>query len=160
MIYESRALGPITVMVGIYVTRTSLDLLSSTVALPNPDRLRPTGKYLSSVVSERKLLRNRYGISIFDSYKNLMKRNRNMILCNMCMFGIKVRNALKSVIPDKKAIPIPDLLNCFLFFVCFITKSFLTYSLFSPTPALSTISRPLSSSMCSITPEIATMSEL
>ena len=41
------------------------------------------------------------------------------------------------------------------FFVCFITKSFLTYSLFPPTPALSTISRPLSSSMCSITPETA-----
>ena len=45
----------------------------------------------------------------------------------------------------------PD--NCL--FVCFITKSFLTYSFFSPTPALSTISRPLSSSMCSITPETA-----
>ena len=42
-----------------------------------------------------------------------------------------------------------------LFVVCFITKSFLTYSFFSPTPALSTISRPLSSSMCSITPETA-----
>ena len=40
-------------------------------------------------------------------------------------------------------------------FVCFITKSFLTYSYFPPTPALSTISRPLSSSMCSITPEPA-----
>ena len=39
--------------------------------------------------------------------------------------------------------------------VCFITKSFLTYSFFPPTPALSTISRPLSSSMCSITPETA-----
>ena len=40
-------------------------------------------------------------------------------------------------------------------FVCFITKSFLTYS-FSPlTPALSAVSRPLSSSMCSITPETA-----
>ena len=37
------------------------------------------------------------------------------------------------------------------FFVCFITKLFLTYSFFSPAPALSTISRPLSSSMCSIT---------
>ena len=45
---------------------------------------------------------------------------------------------------------------CSLFvFVCFITKSFLTYSCFPPTPALSTISRPLSSSMCSITPETA-----
>ena len=40
-------------------------------------------------------------------------------------------------------------------FVCFITKSFLTYSFFPPTPALSTISRPLSSSMCSITPDTA-----
>ena len=41
-------------------------------------------------------------------------------------------------------------------FVCFITKSFLTYSFFfSPTPALSTISRPSSSPMCSITPETA-----
>ena len=41
-------------------------------------------------------------------------------------------------------------------FLCFITKSFLTYSFFfSPTPALSTISRSLSSSMCSITPETA-----
>ena len=39
--------------------------------------------------------------------------------------------------------------------VCFITKSFLTYSFFPPTPALSTISRPLSSYMCSITPEAA-----
>ena len=38
-------------------------------------------------------------------------------------------------------------------FVCFITKSFLTYSLFLPTPALWTISRPLLSSMCLITPE-------
>ena len=44
----------------------------------------------------------------------------------------------------------------FLFcFVYFITKSFQTYSFFPPTPALSTISRPLSSSMCSITPETA-----
>ena len=44
----------------------------------------------------------------------------------------------------------------FFLFVCFITKSFLTYSFFfSPTPALSTISRPLSSSVCSITPETA-----
>ena len=39
--------------------------------------------------------------------------------------------------------------------VCFITKSFMTYSFFPPTPALSTISRHLSSSMCSITPETA-----
>ena len=39
--------------------------------------------------------------------------------------------------------------------VCFITKSFLTYSFFPPTHVLSTISRPLSSSMCSITPETA-----
>ena len=39
--------------------------------------------------------------------------------------------------------------------VFFITKSFLTYSFFPPTLALSTISRPLSSSMCSITPETA-----
>ena len=49
-----------------------------------------------------------------------------------------------------------DMILC----VCFITKSFLTYSFFSPTPALSTIylghiSRPLSSSTCSITPETA-----
>ena len=43
---------------------------------------------------------------------------------------------------------------CFCF-VCFITKSFLTYSFFPPTPALSTISRPLSSSMFSITPATA-----
>ena len=43
----------------------------------------------------------------------------------------------------------------FVLFVCFITKSFLTYSFFLPTPALSTISRPLSSSMCSVTPETA-----
>ena len=41
------------------------------------------------------------------------------------------------------------------FFVCFITKSFLTYSFFPPIPAISTISRPLSSSMCSITPDKA-----
>ena len=34
-----------------------------------------------------------------------------------------------------------------IMFVCFITKSFLTYSFFPPTPALSTISRPLSSSI-------------
>ena len=40
-------------------------------------------------------------------------------------------------------------------FFCFITKSFRTYSFFPPTPALSTISRPLSSSMCSITLETA-----
>ena len=38
-------------------------------------------------------------------------------------------------------------------FVCFITKSFLTYSFVLPTPILSTICRPLSSYMCSITPE-------
>ena len=42
-----------------------------------------------------------------------------------------------------------------LLVVCFSTKSFLTYSFFLPTLALSTISRPLSSSMCSITPETA-----
>ena len=41
------------------------------------------------------------------------------------------------------------------FQVCFIIKSFLTYSFFSPTPALSTIYRLLWSSMCSITPETA-----
>ena len=40
-----------------------------------------------------------------------------------------------------------------LMFVCFITKSFLTYSFVLPTPILSTICRPLSSYMCSITPE-------
>ena len=40
-------------------------------------------------------------------------------------------------------------------FVRFITKSFLTYSFYPPTPALSAISRSLSSSMCSITPETA-----
>ena len=43
-------------------------------------------------------------------------------------------------------------------FICFITKSFLTYSFFSPIPALSTISRPLSSFMCSIIPETANFS--
>ena len=42
-------------------------------------------------------------------------------------------------------------------FVCFITKSFLPYSFFPPTPALSTIPRPMSSSMCSITPETASV---
>ena len=43
-----------------------------------------------------------------------------------------------------------------IYIVClFITKSFLTYSFFPPTLALSTVSRPLSSSMCSITPETA-----
>ena len=41
------------------------------------------------------------------------------------------------------------------YFVCFISKSFLIYSFFQPMPALSTISRPLLSSMCSITPETA-----
>ena len=40
-------------------------------------------------------------------------------------------------------------------FVCFITKSFLTYSFVLPTPTLSTICRPLSSYVCSITPETA-----
>ena len=40
-----------------------------------------------------------------------------------------------------------------LFSVCFITKSFLTYSFVLPAPTLSTICRPLSSYMCSITPE-------
>ena len=43
--------------------------------------------------------------------------------------------------------------NCL--FVCFITKSFLTYSFVLPTPTLSTICRPLSSYICSITPETA-----
>ena len=38
-------------------------------------------------------------------------------------------------------------------FVCFITKSFLTYSFVLPTPTLSTICRPLSSYTCLITPE-------
>ena len=38
-------------------------------------------------------------------------------------------------------------------FVCFITKSFLTYSFVLPTPTLWTICRPLSSYTCSITPE-------
>ena len=42
---------------------------------------------------------------------------------------------------------------CFFVFVCFITKSFLTYSFVLPTPTLSTICRPLSSYTCSITPE-------
>ena len=37
--------------------------------------------------------------------------------------------------------------------VSFITKSFLTYSFVLPTPTLSTICRPVSSYMCSITPE-------
>ena len=41
-----------------------------------------------------------------------------------------------------------------LFVVCFITKSFLTYS-FIPTPTLSTVCRPLSSYVCSIIPETA-----
>ena len=40
-------------------------------------------------------------------------------------------------------------------FVNFITKSFLTYSFFLPIPVLSTISRLLSSSMCSITAKTA-----
>ena len=40
-----------------------------------------------------------------------------------------------------------------ILFVRFITKSFLTYSFVLPTPTLSTICRPLSSYMCSITPE-------
>ena len=39
--------------------------------------------------------------------------------------------------------------------VYFITKPFLIYSFFPPTPALSTITRPLSSSICSITPKTA-----
>ena len=43
----------------------------------------------------------------------------------------------------------------FVCLFCFITKSFLTYSFFPPTHALPTISRPLSSSMCSITRERA-----
>ena len=43
-------------------------------------------------------------------------------------------------------------------FVCFNTKSFLTYSFFPPTPVLSTIFRALSSSMCSITPATANVS--
>ena len=38
-------------------------------------------------------------------------------------------------------------------FVCFINKSFLTYSFVLPTPTLSTICRPLSNYTCSITPE-------
>ena len=45
---------------------------------------------------------------------------------------------------------------CRIVCVCFITKSFLTYSFFSPTPALSTRSRPLS--MCAITPKTANVS--
>ena len=44
-----------------------------------------------------------------------------------------------------------------IMFVCFITKSFLTYSFFPPTPALS---RPLSSSMCSITSETANVGSI
>ena len=47
------------------------------------------------------------------------------------------------------------LFNETVLIVCFITKSFLTYSFFPPSPALLIISRPLSSSMCSITPETA-----
>ena len=41
----------------------------------------------------------------------------------------------------------------FFFFVCFITKSFLTYLFVLPTPTLSTICGPLSSYTFSITPE-------
>ena len=40
-------------------------------------------------------------------------------------------------------------------FVCFITKSFLTYSFVLSTLTLSTVCRPLSSYVCSITPETA-----
>ena len=40
-------------------------------------------------------------------------------------------------------------------FVCFITKSFLTYSFVLPTHTLSTVCSPLSSYVCSITPETA-----
>ena len=47
------------------------------------------------------------------------------------------------------------LLSCIHLFVCFITKSFLTYSFVLPTPNLSTICRPLSSYVCSITPQTA-----
>ena len=57
----------------------------------------------------------------------------------------------------RKIFPFDDVIMNYrlLMFVCCITKSFLTYSFFPPTPALSAISRPLSSSMCSITPETA-----
>ena len=47
----------------------------------------------------------------------------------------------------------PVKLDCL--FVCFITKSFLTYSFVLPSPTLSTVCRPLSSYVCSITPETA-----
>ena len=43
----------------------------------------------------------------------------------------------------------------YVMFVCFITKSILTYPFFPRIPALWTISPPLSSSMCSITPGTA-----
>ena len=59
-------------------------------------------------------------------------------------------------LPDTSATALPRRLSNFrVIFVCFITKSFLTYSFFPLIPALLTISRPLSSSMCSITPETA-----
>ena len=45
--------------------------------------------------------------------------------------------------------------QCLNLFVCFITKSFLTYSFVLPTPTLSTVCRPLSSYVCSITQETA-----
>ena len=48
--------------------------------------------------------------------------------------------------------------SCCIMFVCFITKSFLTYSFVLPTPTLSTICRPLSSYTCSITPETVNVS--
>ena len=69
----------------------------------------------------------------------------------ICAFWLKSICSLGS--NQQQAALMVSLFVCL--FVWFITNSFLTYSFLPPTPASSTISRPLSSSMCSITPETA-----
>ena len=73
-----------------------------------------------------------------------------IILMRLCSVGFRIR--LLIFFCTFKGDHATKFARAYTFFVCFITKSFLTYSFFPPIPALSTISRPLSSSMCSITP--------
>ena len=67
--------------------------------------------------------------------------------------------AYENNITTLRSIVLTELVYRFLFYVlvscCPITKSFLTYSFVLPTPTLSTVCRPLSGYVCSITPETA-----
>ena len=86
-----------------------------------------------------------------QSYR-FSKQSKINIICNISVITITITMSIILANFGKYAIS-----DCpfICLFVCFITKSFLTYSFVLPIPTLSTICRPLSSYMCSITPETA-----